>query len=161
MSRRRTDISHLEIIMCDFVRISVTFLDSRFHGRGDDEAPEWPPSPLRLVQAIVASNFDRIDNDGPLVEALRWLERRPPPRIVAPRCVFGAAYRLSVPNNAMDLVGKAWVAGNYFGTGDLNPASHRAMKTVRPTLMFEGDTVHYLWAMEESVLTCPPKSVPR
>ncbi|MBX9622589.1 MAG: type I-U CRISPR-associated protein Cas5/Cas6, partial [Gemmataceae bacterium] len=35
--------------------VSVTFLDPAFHGRGDGGEPEWPPSPLRLFQAVVAA----------------------------------------------------------------------------------------------------------
>jgi len=133
--------------MRDYLCISTTFLDRRFHGRGDGGEPEWPPSPLRLMQAIVAANADQIGADGPLDHALGWLERQPPPLIIAPRHAVGAAYRLSVPNNAMDLVGKAWARENYFGSGDASPATHRTMKTVRPIHICGGDTVHYLWAI--------------
>lgn len=145
--------------MADYLRISARFLDPRFHGRGDGGEPEWPPSPLRLMQAIVAANADSIGTDGPLARSLRWLEHQPPPMIVAPRYESAAPYCLSVPNNAMDLVGKAWAKGNYFGTGDSNPATHRTMKTVRPRRMVKsedednGDTVHYLWPVDESVST--------
>jgi hypothetical protein len=51
-----------------------------------------------------------------------WLEGEQPPEIVAPPSEPGSAYRLSVPNNAMDLVGRAWSRGNTSGTGDANPA---------------------------------------
>jgi len=135
--------------MTDYLRISVTFLDRRFHGRGDGGRPEWPPSPLRLMQAIVAAGADEVGTDGELDAALRWLERQPPPMIIAPSATKGAAYCLSVPNNAMDLVGKAWSRGSYFGTGDSNPAKHRTMKTVRPMRLVQGDTVHYLWRTDE------------
>ena len=37
-----------------YALISVTFLDPVFHGRADGEEPEWPPSPLRLFQALLA-----------------------------------------------------------------------------------------------------------
>jgi len=135
--------------MAEYLCISTTFPDRLFHGRADGGEPEWPPSPLRLMQAIVAANADRIGADGPLDRALGWLERQPPPIIVAPRYAEGDPYCLSVPNNAMDLVGKAWARGNYFGSGDSNPATHRTMKTVRPTRMRDGETVHYLWAIDE------------
>jgi len=141
--------------MADYLRISATFLDPRFHGRGDGGEPEWPPSPLRLMQAIVAANADRIGTDGPLDRAIGWLEHQRPPMILAPKCERGPGYCLSVPNNAMDLVGKAWAKGNYFGAGDSNPATHRTMKTVRPLRMVKGadgnneDTVHYLWPLND------------
>ncbi len=135
--------------MSDYLCISVLFLDPRFHGRGDGGDPEWPPSPLRLFQALIAANADLLDDGGPLVSALDWLEAQPPPFIVAPRAQPGEPYRLSVPNNAMDLVGKAWSRGNYFGSGDSNPATHRSMKTIRPTQMVGDDMVSYLWKSDD------------
>lgn len=137
--------------MSDFLRISATFLDSRFHGRGDGGEPEWPPSPLRLMQAIVAANGDQCGAGGSLDRALGWLEQQPPPLILSPHYEQGASYCLSVPNNAMDLVAKAWTKGNYFGTGDSNPATHRTMKNVRPIRMLDGDSIHFLWPLDQSV----------
>src|SRR2546421_6383196 len=64
---------------------------------------------------------------------------------MAPPGLEGAGYRLSVPNNAMDIVARAWARGNESGKGDANPATHRALKTVRPTHLPDGDTVSYLW----------------
>lgn len=135
--------------MVEYLRISATFLDQRFHGRGDRSEPEWPPSPLRLMQALVAANADQITPGSRLVGALRWLEAQDPPLIITPRAREGAPYRLSVPNNAMDRVGKAWSKGNYFGSNDANPATHRTMKAVRPVNMVDGDTVHYLWRIRD------------
>jgi CRISPR-associated protein Csb2 len=51
----------------------------------------------------------------------------------------------------MDLVGRAWSRGNTFGTGDANPATHRAMKTVRPSWLVGGDAVHYLWELPDDL----------
>lgn len=128
--------------------LSIRFLDTEFHGRRDGSQPEWPPSPLRVFQALVmaaarrrgASDFD----------ALRWLEKRPAPILVAPVAIPAeASYRLSVPNNAMDIVARAWVRGNHSNTGDANPATHRTMKSIRPMLMMEGNAVHYLWPLAE------------
>jgi len=137
--------------MSNYLCITVTFLDPRFHGRADGGEPEWPPSPLRLMQAIVAANGDRVGIDGELDRALEWLESQAPPLIVAPSVEVGEPYCLSVPNNAMDIVGRAWSRGNYFGRGDTNPATHRTMKTIRPIRLIWGDTVHYLWEMKESL----------
>ncbi|MFW6106589.1 MAG: type I-U CRISPR-associated protein Csb2 [bacterium] len=137
--------------MAEYLCISVTFLNRCFHGRCDGGRPEWPPSPLRLMQAIIAGNADSVGGDGELHAALVWLEHQTPPTILAPKHAKGSAYRLSVPNNAMDLVGNAWARGKYYGAGDANPATHRTMKTVRPIHMREGDTVHYLWALDDRV----------
>ena len=69
--------------MSDDLCIAATFLDPRFHGRGDGGEPEWPPSPLRLLQAIVAANADDIGNmDGDLDRALTWRELQGPPLIL-------------------------------------------------------------------------------
>lgn len=138
--------------MSDYLHIAVTFLDPRFHGRGDGGEPEWPPSPLRLMQAIVAANAHRIGVDGDVDRALEWLESQEPPLIVAPRGEEAKQYCLSVPNNAMDVVGKAWSRENYFGSGDANPATHRTMKTVRPMRLVDGDTVHYVWKLDRTSL---------
>ena len=136
--------------MPDHLCLTITFLDPRFHGRRDGGEPEWPPSPLRLYQAIVAAGAAPTGHvDNGLAEALRWFEQLSPPRIVAPAHRTGEPYRLSVPNNAMDLVVKAWAKGNYDGSGDTNPATHRTMKTVRPTHLVEGDQVHYIWTLPD------------
>lgn len=136
--------------MSNYLHISVTFLDARFHGRGDGGEPEWPPSPLRLIQAMVAANADMLGTNGNLEQALTWLQSQPPPAIIAPHGVPSEPYSLSVPNNAMDIVGRAWSKENYFGGGDSNPAKHRTMKTVRSTRMTDGDTIHYLWKLSDT-----------
>lgn len=139
--------------MASSLALSFRFLDPRFHGRRDGGEPEWPPSPLRAFQALIAAagamHRGRSIPEG-MIAALGWLENAcaSPPSIVAPATLpDGAGYRLSVPNNALDLVGKAWSIGNYSMRGDANPATHRAMKTVRPTRFREGDTVHFLFRL--------------
>ena len=133
--------------MSDYFCISVTFLDQRFHGRRDGGEPEWPPSPLRLFQAMVAANADQVGADGDLDQALQWLEQQNPPLILAPTSAKASPYCLSVPNNAMDIVGRAWSRGNYFGSSDSSPAKHRTMKTVCPTRLCGGDTVYFAWKL--------------
>ena len=140
--------------MNSYLCLSIHFLDEAFHGRRDGGELEWPPSPLRLFQALIAASAAKwgqrhqLDYARP---ALKWLEAEMPPDIIAPQSVEGAAYRLSVPNNAMDLVGRAWSKGNLFGSGDANPATHRAMKTVRPTRLMDGVAVYYLWELPDSL----------
>jgi CRISPR-associated protein Csb2 len=79
--------------------------------------------------------------------ALKWLEQQPAPKLIAPAAVTASGYCLSVPNNSLDIVAKAWCRGNDSNTGDANPATHRTMKKVRPTLMIDCDAVHYLWPL--------------
>lgn len=130
--------------MTDHLCLTFCFLAPRFHGRGDEGAPEWPPSPLRAFQALVAAaaRAGALEKARP---ALEWLEQRTPPVILAPEAKLASVgYRLSVPHNAMDLVGRQWVAGK-----EGNASEHRAMKDVRPHRLLPDDAhahaVHYLW----------------
>lgn len=132
--------------MSDLLCISVRFLDGEFHGRGDGGTNEWPPSPLRLFQALVAASAARWNERRGIrhaAPALRWLEELPPPTIIAPRSAEGAAYRLYVPDNVGDLVGKSWSKGN---AGSI--ADYRTEKTVRPTHVQGDGAVHFLWPLD-------------
>ena len=137
--------------MPDCLRISVRFLDGEFHGRGDGGANEWPPSPLRLFQALVAASAARWNERRCIrhaAPALRWLEALPPPTIIAPKSAEGAAYRLYVPDNVGDLVGKSWSKGN---AGSI--ADYRTEKTVRPTHVHGDGGVHFLWLLDSQEQT--------
>jgi len=138
--------------MPSYLCISVRLLDGLFHGRSDGGEPEWPPSPLRLFQALVAAAALKHQDafDSRAAPSLRWLEEQPPPTIVTPRMTVGAPYRLSVPNNAMDIVARAWVRGNLSGAGEANPAKHKAMKSVRPIRLLNEVPVHYVWELPAS-----------
>jgi CRISPR-associated protein Csb2 len=131
------------------LRVTVRFLQPYSHGRGEDGLPEWPPSPLRLFQALVAAAIGRHSDPGALTrsaEALRWLERQPPPEIVAPRAIETTApYRLFVPNNIGDKVAKAWSAGR-----DADLSSYRTEKDVR-AVRFDGEAVHYVFRAAEGM----------
>ena len=132
--------------------VSIRLLDPAFHGRRDGGEPEWPPSPLRVFQSLVAAAAARLRPEAlsrPIRSAFTWLENQPAPVITTPAGVTASGYRLSVPNNAMDIVAKAWCRGNDSNSGDANPATHRTMKAVRPTLLIGGDAVHYLWLLND------------
>ncbi len=80
--------------------IGVRLHDGRYHGEGD-----WPPSPARLFQALVAG----AGLSGPLEqiarEALKWLEALPSPIIAAPRAWQPRRGVLFyVPNNDTDRI---------------------------------------------------------
>lgn len=115
--------------------------------------PEWPPSPLRVFQSLLAAGATRGHGEFPLRfrSALLWLEKQPAPTLIAPTSLTSSGYSLSVPNNALDVVAKAWTRGNYSNLGDANPATHRTMKRVRPTLLRTDGPVHYLWPLDEPV----------
>ncbi|GBD31890.1 hypothetical protein HRbin33_00851 [bacterium HR33] len=123
-----------------YLCISVTLLDSLFHGKGDEDAPEWPPSPMRLFQALVAGSRAGCRNaewSESKAAAYRWLERRKPPIIIAPPARPAAGYTLFVPNNDSDT--------------KFERHERLAEKTVRPHRIL-GDrpaTFHYLWDIAE------------
>ena len=50
----------------------------------------------------------------------------------------------------MDIVARAWRKGNYFGSGDSNPATHRTMKRVRPVQILGHDAIRYVWPLSDT-----------
>ena len=129
----------------------MRFMDKLCHARGEYGEPEWPPSPLRLYQSLVASAAG-IANERRKIkqyaESLRWLENQPAPTIVAPAAeVAPSKYRLYVPDNIGDTVAKSWSAGR-----PATIADYRAEKDVQP-MRLESETVHYLYALAAGL--CP------
>lgn len=139
--------------MPTYLCLTVRFHNPLFHGRRDEGEPEWPPSPLRVFQALVAAAAARWKADlfRDYAElALRWLERQPPPEIVAPSAETGSPFRAAVPNNDLDRVARAWTGGNYSNSGDANPATHRSLKTIQPTRLLGGNAVHYAYLLADA-----------
>src|SRR5580704_18046140 len=103
--------------------ISVTFLMGRYHGE------EWPPSPARLYQALVAALMTCGYREfEPVIEpALRWLEEQPAPRIRSCTSEQFGAYRIAVPNNDLDVVAWEWQQGRHKDMAVL-----KTMKQVMP-----------------------------
>jgi len=115
--------------------ISVRFHDGRYHGRLD-----WPPSPARLFQALVAgaAQGEMLTEEDRC--ALVWLEALEPPLIAAPPMRPGQGFKNFVPNNDLDAVG-----------GDPQRISEiRAPKFIRP-ILFDAETpLLYAWTFEEA-----------
>lgn len=113
--------------------ITIRFLQPfpLFHGRGDAGRPEWPPSPMRLFQALVNAASLRTRGQPLAAEvrqALQTIESIQP-QIFAPRAIASAVgHRAYVPHNQTDLVTAAWHRGNL----DASIASHRIEKDYRP-----------------------------
>jgi CRISPR-associated protein Csb2 len=115
--------------------ITIRFHDGRYHGTG-----EWPPSPARLFQALVAG----IGQDGPLSDEasrpLEWLENLDPPVIAAPLMVEGRALTNYVPSNDLDALG-----------GDPRRiASIRTPKPWKPKLFDKEARFIYAWRFDEA-----------
>ena len=131
--------------------IEVHFLAGRYHGKADDgRAAQWPPNPHRLFQALVAAGnlgFRRTEFSGAKKDALRWLERRSAPEIVAPPERPASALRLYVPNNDMDKVARAWAVGK---KPEKQPNKLRTDKDLRPHRLDGDATARFLWPIEDS-----------
>jgi len=84
--------------MALYLHLTVRYFGDRYHGS------EWPPSPARLFQALVAGG----KTGGPVREwssaheqALGWLEGLGPPDILARHGHEGQRYTMFVPNNSL------------------------------------------------------------
>ena len=125
--------------------ICVRLHDGRYHGSGD-----WPPSPARLFQALVAG----AGLSGPLEnndrEALEWLEQQPAPIIAAPRAWQpreGVLFYM--PNNDSDRI-----------EGDLAKMAkiRTATKIFRPYLFDAKIPFLYIWPLGPDTAD-PPQAV--
>ena len=129
---------------------TVRYLQPYMHGRGEGGEPEWPPSPLRFVQSLVAAAAAHWNERYELEHAkaaMQWLETLPVPEIVAASGIASSVpTQFYVPDNTADLLVPAWKKGEW----DKPPK--RTEKVVRPT-HFLGDTLHYLFSLPDG--HCP------
>lgn len=145
--------------------LTVRFLDDRYHGLQDRGGPpEWPPSPFRLFQALVAGVARRgelVEGDDepsntklkPIGQALDWLQRHTrdhPPIIIAPKSKTGQAITRFVPNND--------------GDRKFDRQERLTAKPTIPTLLvLEEDQkpeVHYVWDIDGKS-DCPIADIER
>ena len=119
------------------LRISVRWLDDRFHGQLEEGVPEWPPSPLRLFQSLVAA-AGRSGTISQSSSSLIWLERLcddTAPAIVSPPAVHGRPFLRYVPNNDSDK--------------KPDRKNRLSEKVVVPTYIAGNKTIHYTWKLPE------------
>lgn len=117
--------------MDKLLQIKVYLMDDRYHGEGD-----WPPSPARLFQALVAGNAIGSRLPDMCVDALRWLETIPTsPTICAHHGRLGLPYKMFVPNNDLDTKG-----GNPRYVANL-----RVGKSVQPRYINAQLPITYKW----------------
>ena len=110
--------------------LSIRFHDGRYHGAGD-----WPPTPARLFQALVAGTAkgDKMADEDKA--ALEWLEMLDAPVIAAPAGRPGQSCKTYVPNNDLDAVG-----------GDLRQIGKiRTAKNTRPHIFDSGVPLLFAW----------------
>jgi CRISPR-associated protein Csb2 len=117
------------------VLITVRLHEGRFHGTGD-----WPPSPARLFQALVAGAA----SGGPLgsdaSNALERLENCDPPIIASPPKTNGQEFTNFVPNNDLDAVG-----GDSRHIGGI-----RTQKVTCPRIFDKDIPFLYTWQFDDS-----------
>ena len=110
---------------------------NRFHGE------EWPCSPARLFRALLAGSMTGSNrrNQNAVRPALHWLEQQAAPEIHASPAPELTNYRISVPNNDMDVAAWEWANNRVFDTSLL-----KTLKTVSPRLLSgEGPHLTYCW----------------
>lgn len=118
----------------DRLCISITFLDGRFHGQKDDLKPEWPPSPWRLYQALLAAAAGNQKEDPAIFQ---WFEQLNSPEILAPKVQAIGRVKVFVPNNASDV--------------NLDRQKRLAEKIHHPSVICgENHTLHYLWSIDSN-----------
>jgi len=117
--------------------LEVRFLGDRYHGTRD-----WPPSPFRLFQALVAGSYGGRWSAEPSTEkdaAFRWLEGLAAPHITGPAKLDTKGMTTFVPNNDLDAVG-----------GDPRRiAEVRAAKRIQPVLLATDAPLMYAWPFED------------
>lgn len=130
--------------------IEVRFLTGRYHGRDPDTRPEWPPTPLRLFQAITAGALSgrwAVKDRDASETALRWIESLGAPELVlAPPARRLRPYRIAVPNNQADRHLPALRKGAHL---DRLLAGDKELKVVRPRIVGRAPLI-YAWRIEEA-----------
>lgn len=121
---------------------SVRFHAGRYHGLDTEGRSEWPPSPARLFQALVAgaakgSVLAKEDRD-----AFGWLEQLEAPVIAAPTVRKGQIFRHFMPNNDLDTVG---------GTPNRIGEIRTATKRFHPQLFDSETPFFYVWSFDHGV----------
>jgi CRISPR-associated protein Csb2 len=114
--------------------LSVRLHDTRYHG-----VPEWPPSPARLFQALVAGAAQGGALPPEDRDALHWLEGLGAPVIAAPAVRRGRGFTNYVPNNDLDAVGR----------DPHRVAEIRAGKAIRPLLLDNQTALLYAWQFDD------------
>lgn len=120
--------------MSRYLAIHIRLHDGRFHGAGD-----WPPSPARLYQALVAG----VGLSGPIPDstqrAFQWLESLSAPEIIVPHHRTTTGYTNYVPNNDLDAK-----KGDPKRIGGI-----RTGKTICARLFDDTLPLHYIWQIPD------------
>ncbi len=124
--------------MTSHLCLSVTFLGRIFHGKDDGGEVEWPPSPMRLYQALLAgarTGCNAGSWSDKKADAFHWLECHQPPLIVAPYARQTRGYTFFVPDNV--------------GDREFDRSNRLVTKVACANYLIDGDTVYYVWPLDK------------
>lgn len=125
------------------LRIAVEWHDGTYHGK------EWPPSPFRVFQALIAGYSVHRRGDSDCAAAMQHLETLPAPAITAPEAMPRKPVAASVPHNDGDLVLEALARGAW------EKARSRRVKgktiRTRHSYGFTGEVAYDWQATDETV----------
>ncbi|MCB2262737.1 MAG: type I-U CRISPR-associated protein Cas5/Cas6 [Candidatus Thiosymbion ectosymbiont of Robbea hypermnestra] len=110
--------------------LGVRFHEGRYHG-----IPDWPPSPARLFQALVAGAIEGGGISTDDRAAFEWLEALPAPVIAAPATRDGQGFGNFVPNNDSD---------------KHPPYSKKVSKAIKPRLFEAEIPFLYAWTFQDT-----------
>lgn len=123
--------------------IRVKFVTGRYHGE------EWPPSPMKLFQALVAgAGKGMLNLPDHVGRALRWLEQQESPIIIAPSAPIASSHVSMVPNNDDDKTMSAYSSGK----PSVQVANERKKRYTDKLMRcrFAEEGVTYLWSVSDN-----------
>jgi len=138
-----------------YLQLAIRFLDGThsFHGSGDGGQAEWPPSPLRLFQALLdaAASGHRTELPTGLPDLFQFIGNVVP-EIIAPVGYVCNSIRVAVPNNDLDVWAVAVAKGMQSGK---QPSELKAMKAIQPVRAIATGSNHsglvsYLYKLPET-----------
>ena len=130
--------------MPEALLLTLRFHDGRYHG-----AEDWPPSPARLFQALVAGVARGAALEPDDAKAFEWLESLKPPVIAAPIKYDGKPCNISVSNNDLDRLGKDIEhIKRILISGITPPKEILTFKNIRPHLFDVAIPLLYCWRFE-------------
>ena len=130
--------------MPDALLLTLRFHDGRYHG-----AEDWPPSPARLFQALVAGVARGAALEPDDAKAFEWLESLKPPVIAAPIKYDGKPYNISVSNNDLDRLGKDIEHIKRILISRITPPKEiLTFKSIQPRLFDAAIPLLYCWRFE-------------
>lgn len=127
-----------------WLNLYIRYPSRSYHGA------EWPPSPFKLMQALIAGFNQGRNRSQPAADfesAVRWLEQQNPPWIDAPDSEQGTTLTVAVPNNEDNLTMAAWANGKPESAND--KAKRNALKDVPQRFLADDKPLSYHWHITE------------